>query len=209
MEDAVRGAGVVITGAEPGLTDNQVSAIYDWDSVALGPRTSVGRQRIGDAPDRRAARAARPTDPGAARRLRPTTRQYALRHSATTSTKSSPPANDGSPVMAPAARTPTTYSASSPTSISRGAAPPPATRRFGAVTDRMIGCATAAGEPRPDHQGIRRSRWARTGGRSRPTEPSIWRDLPHGRLPPCRGACELRDRQQLFRPRRLRATRRG
>jgi hypothetical protein len=138
------------------FTDNQVSAIYDWDSVALVPEPAlVGSASVMHPIDGRLERPD-PLPPWrSSKASSPTTRQYAVRRSATTSTKSSPPAKDGSPATAPAASTPTTYSESSPTSISRGAGPassaiswigPPRhphtsatwSRRSGAATDRMI-----------------------------------------------------------------------
>ena len=70
------------------------------------------------------SRVARPAaDPGALDGFVADYGQYAVRRSATTSTRSSPPAHDGSPATAPAASTPTTSSATSPTSITRGAGP--------------------------------------------------------------------------------------
>jgi hypothetical protein len=50
-----------LRGAEPGLHRQPGVGHLRLELRRPGPRTSVGRQRIGDAPDRRAARAARPT----------------------------------------------------------------------------------------------------------------------------------------------------
>jgi hypothetical protein len=164
-----------LRGAEPGLHRQPGVGHLPLELRRPGPRTSVGRQRIGDAPDRRAARAARPTATLA--QLDGFVADYEA-------VRGAPFSDHEHEVLAAGQGWIASYGARRqhsddllgifPTSISRGAGPassaiswigpprqphrrppPPATRRSGAATDRLI-CARPrlASRATTEHCGI-------------------------------------------------------